>query len=357
MYAQERGNALTFTPNASLATFSSEETNKMTGTAYGGELSYRFNTSKNATRWMRMINLKSIDFIFNYKNMYDVRRLTTNATGDSGDSYALLVGLSIPLASYKNIHLDFSPALGLNYVTKTWFTNQNPIISSHVNLTSKAALNLTAAVSNDISITAGLDVFHYSNGGTRVPNNGMNMLNLGVGITKHFIKRETAAISSSSTLDYRTHTFDVGINSGKRGVYQSKDNSFKTGLYAGYNYRINPILAIGTGIDMVYYHTIYDPLRHNETYQSTGTSYERWRVGAAIGPDLWMGRLAAGVKYGYYLHYNSYMPINTYWTAALKYRITSWGALQVKTYLHHTEADYIGFGFLLSRGLVQRTKT
>lgn len=66
-----------------------------------------------------------------------------------------------------------------------------------------------------------------------------------------------------------------------------------------------------------------------------------------------MDRLAVMAKYGYYLHYNHFSPsgkdIKTYWTAGLKYYVLSWAAVQAKVYIHKTEADYLGFGIMLTR--------
>ncbi|MOA58038.1 hypothetical protein D3C78_1823460 [compost metagenome] len=61
-----------------------------------------------------------------------------------------------------------------------------------------------------------------------------------------------------------------------------------------------------------------------------------------------MGRLAMMAKYGYYLHYNSLKDIKTYWTAGLKYNVVDWAAIQAKIYIHQTEADFVGFGFLIT---------
>jgi hypothetical protein len=153
---------------------------------------------------------------------------------------------------------------------------------------------------------------------------------------------------ANEKFNYQKHSFDIGANIGRRGAYQSKDGYFRTGLYAGYNYRLNPILALGTGIDAVYYHSVFNPADYSRTYQSYATSYDHWRVGAAIGPDLWMGNLAVMAKYGYYLYYNSFRKVNTYWTAGLKYKVLDYLAVQAKIYVHHTEADYAGAGFMFT---------
>lgn len=351
-YAQENGaalNSVEFTPQVSLGVFTAQQ--KLTGTAYGGELIYHLNTTVNPRPWMKILNVKSLDLVFNYKNMGDIVMVSDPRPDRFGDSYALLGALNFSLFKVKNTELLVTPGLGLGYLGETWFTNENVLIGSHLNFSSRIAVKLTTQLARSTKLSAGIDILHFSNAGTRVPNNGMNVSSIGIGIVQSLhTKRVTARDTSSwrKPLDYKKHSVDFGINIGRRGVYRSKDGLYKTGLYAGYNYRLNPVFGLGAGVDAVYYHTIYDPLRNVETYQSNASSFDRWRIGAAIGPDLWMGRLGLMAKYGYYLHYNSLKDINTYWTAGLRYQALNWAAVQAKIYVHQTEADFVGLGFLIT---------
>jgi hypothetical protein len=347
--AQENhSNSIEFSPQVSAGVFTANH--KLTGTAYGGELLYHINTVGNPSQWMRTMRLKSIDLVFNYKNMGDVKLADDPKEGVFGDSYALLGGLNISLIKLNKTELLFSPAFGIGYAAKTFFTNGNPLIGSHTNFTSRAGLKIATALSPATQITAGIDILHYSNAAVRVPNNGMNTANISLGIVQAIGKSIHPDSSRVSSFRHKTHSFDIGINMGRRGVYQSKEGYFRTGLYAGYNYRLNSIFALSSGIDAVYYHSVFDPADFNRTYQSFATSYEHWRVGAALGPDIWMGRLALMMKYGYYLHYNSYRDNHTYWTAGMKYNALNWAAVQAKIYIHKTEADFVGFGFIFTPG-------
>lgn len=351
-YAQENKaaqNSIEFIPQMSLGVFTAQ--NKLTGTAYGGELIYHLNTTENPRPWMKVLNVKSLDLVFNYKNMGDIAMVSDPRPNRFGDSYALLGALNFSLLKVKGTELLVTPGLGLGYLAETWFTNQNVLIGSHLNFSSRIALKLTTQIAPSTKLSAGIDILHFSNAGTRVPNNGMNVSSVGLGIvqslnTKRVTDRDTS--SWRRPIEYKKHSVDFGVNIGRRGVYRSKDGLYKSGLYAGYNYRLNTVFGLGAGVDAVYYHTIYDPLRNEATYQSNASSFDRWRVGTAIGPDLWMGRLALMAKYGYYLHYNSLKDIKTYWTAGLKYNALDWAAIQAKIYVHKTEADFVGVGFLIT---------
>lgn len=300
---------------------------------------------------MKVLNLKSLDLVFNYKNMSNIMMVSDPRPNRFGDSYALLAALNFSLLKTGGTEVFVTPGLGMGYLGETWFTNENVLVGSHLNFSSRIALKLATRIAPSTKLSAGVDILHFSNAGTRVPNNGMNVSSISLGIVQSLGKRhdsESDTISWKQPLDYKKHSVDFGVNIGRRGVYRSKDGLYKTGLYAGYNYRLNAVFGLGAGVDAVYYHSVYDPLRNTETYQSKASSFDRWRVGAAVGPDLWMGRLGIAAKYGYYLHYNSLKDVKTYWTAGLKYNVLDWAAIQAKIYIHQTEADFVGFGFLIT---------
>ncbi|TCC95470.1 acyloxyacyl hydrolase [Pedobacter hiemivivus] len=342
-------NSIEFSPQVSLAVFTADH--KLRGTAYGGELIYHMNTVASHRPWMRMLNLNSLDLVFNYKNMSDIVMVSDPRPNRFGDSYALIAALNFSLLKTKGSELLLTPGFGLGYLGETWFTNENILVGSHINFSSRIALKLSTQIGPSTKLLAGVDVLHFSNAGIRVPNKGMNVSSVSLGIAQSLGVKKVVNDTASwrKPAEYKMHSVDVGVNIGRRGVYRSKDGLYKTGLYAGYNYRLDAVLGLSAGLDAVYYHTIYDPLKNDQTYQSKASSFDRWRVGVAIGPDLWLGRLGLMTKYGYYLHYHSLTNIKTYWTTGLKYQVAEGLAVQAKMYLHQSEADFVGFGLMVTR--------
>jgi hypothetical protein len=346
--AQQNAHTLELNLQKAISSFSANQ-NKLQGSAYGGELIFHYNINREPRRWSSDLGIKSIDVIFNYKRMDDVTRIAAPQNGEFGDSYGLLGGLTFPLLNISKAELQFTPGFGVLYAGESWFSNQNPVVGSKLNFGLKAGLKLNVPISKKTEVSANLDVLHYSNGGTRVPNNGLNVVSVGLSVARALNENIEVEKPSFEKETFKKHSLDLGVNVGRRGVYQSRDGLWRTGLYGGYNYRFTSYLAFGAGVDAVYYHTIYDPNRNLETYQSKASSFDRWRVGAAVGPDLWMGNLAFMAKYGYYIHYNSLLPVNTYWTAGVKYKLNSNLALQSKIYIHGTEADFVGFGLMFTK--------
>ncbi|SHF73325.1 Lipid A 3-O-deacylase (PagL) [Pedobacter caeni] len=346
-----QGNSFEFSPQVSLALFTAE--NKLRGNVFGGEFTYHINKNVNPRPWMRMLNLNSIDLVFNYKNMGDVMLVSDPRSGLFGNTYALLAALNFTLLKNRYGELWAAPGLGIGYLGQTYFTNQNQLIGSHLNFASRMALKVATKISPSMKLSAGVDMLHFSNGAIRTPNHGINVSSVSLGLLKSLHSSGQAKPDSlewKGGEEYAKHKFDFGVNIGRRGIFRSKEGLYKTGLYAGYNYRLNELLGLSSGLDAVYYHSIYE--YNDQTYESLATSLDRWRVGLAVGPDIWMDRLAIMTKYGYYLHYNHFSPsgnnVKTYWTAGLKYYVLNWAAVQSKVYIHKTEADYLGFGIMLT---------
>lgn len=344
-------NSLEFSPQISLALFTAG--NKLRGSAFGGELTYHIQKNDHPRPWMRMLRLNSVDLVFNYKNMEKVTLSSDPRPNLFGDAYAIVAALNFTLLKSKYAELWVAPGLGIGYLGQTYFTNRNILIGSHLNFASRMALKVAAKVAPYTRLSAGMDVLHFSNAAIRTPNYGINISSLSFGVLQMLRssgqpKRDTT--ERKDRLGLSRHQFDFGVNIGRRGVVRSREGLYKTGLYAGYNYRLNPLLGCSSGIDAVYYHTVYQ--NNRQTDQSLATSLDRWRVGVAIGPDFWMDRLAVMAKYGYYLHYNHFSKsseeVKMYWTAGLKYYVMDWAAVQTKVYLHKTEADYLGLGILLT---------
>ncbi|MFD1631350.1 acyloxyacyl hydrolase [Pseudopedobacter beijingensis] len=317
---------------------------KLSNDIYGGELIYHKQTENKD--WAKKLSIKSVDFIFDFKN---TQQLLVKGEGNQfGNSYALLSGLSFQLYKNNLFNININPSLGLGYTQQTFYTNGNTIIGSRVNLYSRAALNLEAPLSEKTSLSLSVGVLHFSNGAMRVPNDGMNMGNFGISLKRRLENNLDKNTDDAPEQRFKKHNLELGLNLGRRGVYKSKDGLYKTGLYAGYSYRISSFIDLGVGTDAVYYYTIYDPNRNEETYQSKATSLDRWRIGVAAGPSIWLSNFAIDLKYGYYLHFNSLHNTKMYWNAGVKYKLTDWFSLQAKGYIHGTEVDCIAAGLNFS---------
>ncbi|OOQ58449.1 acyloxyacyl hydrolase [Mucilaginibacter pedocola] len=351
--AAQTANTNSFEINAihGLSSFTAEFY-KMPGHLKGLEASYRFNMGNNKAPYIRLLNIENIDIVGGFRNFNSVSIIDSNdvETKPIGQVYSVLGRLEIPIVKFGRGRLVFAPAIGLAYATGTYFTNGNPLIGSHINLASQAGLFISAPLSNSVGLKGGIDIFHYSNGAVKVPNNGINSVEVSLGLIQN-LNTPGPQTSSKAFSTFYKHSFEFGFDVGRRGVQKAEGGLYKTGLSAAYNYRVGNALSLKAGADAVYYFSLYHPDDDPKTnlepsYQYHGSSFDRWRYGLSAGFDLWLGRLAIMANTGYYLHYRSTTPIHTYWMPGIKYYMLPWMALQVKSYIHGSDCDYLGGGLI-----------
>lgn len=345
LIAQGDSNQIEFTGIHALSVFTPENY-KINGEVWGGELAYHFNMAQNGADYIKVLNISSIDIVGSYRSL---RNLLINKAPDSkgslGDAYTALARLEIKLAEAGPFKLLFTPGLGFTYSTETYFTDKVPLVGSHINLTAQGGLKLYAGITPSTGIIGGIDLLHYSNVGVRVPNFGINSFNVSLGLVQSVNQAGPSTSVHPFTYPYKS-SVEFGGDYGMRGVPYSKDELYRAGLYAGYNYQLTSVFSLKGGFDAGYYFTPFSMANFDRTFAEYGSSYEKWRAGISIGGDIALGRVVVMAAYGYYLYYHSYYNNKTYWTPGLKYYVLPWMALQAKAYIHYADADYLGWGLL-----------
>jgi hypothetical protein len=313
------------------------------GKSYGVEAAYNMFQKGRAAEWIKKLHTRDIAIVGGYRNMRNVYMTDSiGSKGFLGSVYTLSGRLNMDLASFNKTELLLVTSLGMSYSTSSFFSDGNLIVGSHINFSPQVGIKLRTPLSGSTSVTAGADFFHYSNIGLQVPNKGVNSFHLTLGIAKD-LKNEVKGTSETKADNIRSFV-DFGADIGRRGSFKSHAGSWKSGLYAAYNYKLNPVVSIKAGVDAVYYYTTFTGT--GETFQYLATSYDPWRVGLSVGGDLWMGKFVMAGGYGYYLKYNSYYPVKYYSTIGFKYYTNTRLGIQMKMYFHRRQADYVGAGLV-----------
>lgn len=346
------------------------------GNTKGIEAAYHLNMLDNKADWVKMLNVQSVDISVSYRDYGDVYMAKRpSSLGFLGTYYGAIARLDILLASAGKTQLLLDPGFGFGYTTQSYYTNDNPLVGSHINFTAQIGFRLQTPITQSLKLMGGVDVYHYSNAAFKLPNYGVNSINASLGIAQD-LDQPAAKTSANPFQHYKEHSFEFGLDLGRRGLVQDgggfdqhpdykaiqKDATsklYQSGIYLGYNYRLNPVLSLRAGVDGVYYFKTLDSTdginHYYATYQELGSSYDKLRVGTSLGAELWLGRFSLPVNYGYYIHYkyfkpsygSSYSPPDTYWTFGARYYFTPGFAIEAKQYLHRTQADFVGFGFVV----------
>lgn len=294
--------------------------------------------------WIKFLNAKEVSLGFVYNDLDHIER--ENYT--FGKSFGILMKADFELYKKNNFSLELSPGFGLAYLTRTVKTDPNTLIfGSHINGMFMADLIAEYQISKDWAVMAGTGIIHYSNGGAKVPNAGLNTMNFSVGVKKDIIAFKNCDNDSIKTPipDMKKNGFEFSAGAGSRGRYKKDGGFFMMGFYGGYNRFLNNVISLRAGVDAVYYSELYDEFFESEqSLKYWGQSYDHYRVGLSIGAEAKLNKIGIGANYGYYLHMNSLYNQKTYWDLNLKYYITPKIGIQGTMYAHRFQADFVNWG-------------
>ncbi len=370
-YAQNNLNSISISANQGISIKSTYD-DQLKGNFYGAEFGYQLNMGNNHSEWVRMLHVKDVNISASYFNLSGASLIGKPASrGLLGSNYGIISSLDLSLFEIGETRLLFSPGVGFTYATQTFYTNNNLIVGSHINVALQAGLKLETPLSTSTRIQAGIHFSHYSNASIKLPNDGLNNIFASLGLVRDIIYNGPASNKTTFGIDNK-HSFEFSLGVGRRGLVKTglfKDpengkNLFLTdsaahektpshlyhaAFYAGYNYRLNALLSLKAGTDLIYYPNTFSWSNFFNTYEGRATSYDHFSMGLSLGTDLWLGRLAAMFNYGYYLHFNSFYPIHFYYTVGGKYYLTSRMAFTAKIYSPTGyEAHYANFGLLFT---------
>lgn len=164
--------------------------------------------------------------------------------------------------------------LGLAYFTKTYNNTDtlNYYIGSHITALAHAAVYIQPRLSKYLEMKAGISVFHASNGHYQVPNLGINMPTLFVGLIyhpkpfpNHFERRQMAVSPSQIKFNVRV---GLGVHELARTfgpVGTSKYAIYVTDLYI--SKRLGKVSNVQTGIEINHYNSYYNYIVKNNFFE------------------------------------------------------------------------------------------
>lgn len=316
---------------------------------YGLHVSYDKNVAHSGKEWVRILNAKNISFGATWHNLNDMKEIVDGVAYSGGQAFGALAEVDLQLLKLGKARLLATPGLGLAYITENIFTQPaTSTIGSHVNLMVTGELSLEVPISQHTSLVAGGHIQHYSNGGVIVPNGGWNTLTGSIGVKTALGSEEALPEGPEAYPHIEGNSTELWFGAGVRGRYRDRHGKFfRSGAYAGYNFYLNRAISLKAGSHVVYYHTVFDPDRFDETFQYYGSSLDPIRWGVAAGADFTMGRIVINAMYGKYLHYRNYHNVKWYWVTGVRYYFMPNIGIQTTLNMHSAQADYANWGLIL----------
>jgi hypothetical protein len=270
---------------------------------------------------------------------------STGSAGYLGNMAGVFPYINFPLARYHGFSARFRLGTGLAWVQKPFDVHENPrnlMIGSHVNSCISMLLDLEFQLTRHFSISEGISFTHISNGLWQLPNLGLNIPAVSLGVRYKLAEPAEYKKPVSPTWDRGPHWQVFLSGAVKQGNWIESPHYLVTMVNAELMYTKKHGHELGFGILFT-----VDPSlsaeESNEPVLSFDNSQPKIQAGIYGAYEHNIGRVSIPLQMGAYF-YNKYSINRLFQVIGLRYAINkNWKALfQLKTHLG--KADHIDWG-------------
>jgi hypothetical protein len=256
-----------------------------------------------------------------------------------GNMLGIYPHISFVLLRNKRQELNFRVGWGLGYIERRFNLEnnyKNNLISTRINYTLSGRLNYTFKAGR-YNINTGIGLLHFSNGGMKVPNLGINVptFHLGIGLMP---KESPELIKDSLPPFKRSYNLYLSTSGGIKRIYPVEGPAYflsSTSLYAGRT--LNRKSTINLGIDMM-----YDPSgKHAFKGDISGIKWINMKWGITAGHELSFSRITLLTQMGFYIYNPMKLAKPVYQRYGLKYYINKNYFMGVAMRAHFGTADVV----------------
>ena len=270
-----------------------------------------------------------------------------------GQAIGLMPFINFPLYRHRDFFFGFRFALGAGILTKRFNridNYKNIAIGSHLNAAINLMFEARYRINTWLTASVGISLQHFSNGSLKMPNYGLNVPMINVGLA-YWPKRENKEIGDRfypptepySAVIQRYLEFNVGFAVGYKNmeaVYG--ENFFVFHLYENTFYQVSRKSKVGLGLDLS-----YDP-SHIKILESQGDTLANplsiLRPGINGAYQLILGELGFIFNIGCYLGGAEKSNGPLYEKFSLQYNFTKNLFANLMLKVHFGRADYLGIG-------------
>lgn len=163
---------------------------------------------------------------------------------------------SFPIIRSNNYLFSFETGFGCAYITNTYNEITNPLnraISVNWNVDIDFSYSFEYFLTPNISSYCSLGLHHYSNGATKKPNSGINLLYPRIGIKYYPKEREIFELPTSKMAFLRTHYLDFRVACGKKQIDNYEHNYFDAANASiAWEFDFTTRHFTGLGVDYIY---------------------------------------------------------------------------------------------------------
>lgn len=275
-----------------------------------------------------------------------------------GSAYGILPSLQLAIFKKKWLQFDLSFASGLAYLSEPYDALNNPennAIGSSINNVTTFKTSFRGRLSENWSWLAGGSFTHFSNGASKLPNLGINIVafNAGLNYKLNPVTKEDYRQASISKKPINRFGFSLHFGLALREMisYGGPKYPIYIGSAAGV-YHFNKVNRLLVGVEYEFNQAVYRFGLHTFDFDSATAAQRgatRWMI--FVADEFMIGRIGILLQAGIYVSKSSFLtPFPIYNKIGIRYYFPAIGKpktnLYVGTYLksHKIDAAYIAFG-------------
>ncbi|CAN5199403.1 hypothetical protein BH23BAC1_BH23BAC1_35800 [soil metagenome] len=288
--------------------------------------------------WQQRYNFPDIGFSFSY---FDPKNEIL------GKQVAATTYMDFNFRRRRSSDIIFKIGTGLVYTTNPYHSirnNRNNALSSPISYVMQGRLGYNLRITDQLKFTSAISLTHFSNGGFKIPNSGINIVTYNLGFSQLIDKkRPDYTYLTEKPLFDRNVGYNVTLSSGLKGLHNVEGRYFpflNVSLYA--DKRLNDRSALNAGMDGFYNLALKYEVRNFDNDLNSEPDFKR--AGIVVGHELFMGKLSVLTQFGAYVYRPFKSDVPVYQRYGLKYYFKDnyFASLMLKS--HGGRADNIEWG-------------
>lgn len=266
-----------------------------------------------------------------------------------GNSNTLLTYVKLPLVERRKFGIFFKSAAGVSWLSESFDLYENKYniaIGSQLNAYLNLNLDFDIKMTEKLSLTTGLGLKHFSNGGTQQPNKGINIFCLQAGVKYNFNNYETIEKWDSLPAFKRFNEFSIIYGGGVKTLLPArKKKYFVSSVSLNAERQLSHKSRIGLGLDLFKDNSRKEYLLEEDVENPEGK--DLFYAGAHASYDFVFGKTSFTVQMGGYIWQKSKFYEDVYHRFGIKYRFGKhWMAnLTLKTFWAAADFAEWGIGY------------
>ena len=273
-----------------------------------------------------------------------------------GNAIGLIPNVTLPLMRKEKWNFNFQMGTGIAYLNRPFHLNDNPLnnaIGSFINNTTSIKFYLERKALGVFDVNVGLVFTHFSNGGTKLPNLGINIPMLSIGLKHNKNRTEPEffyKFGTSKKADQKLgYTISAGLAYQEIRVPGGPLYPIYIGS-VGLQYHLNKINRLVLGYEYEFNRSMYFFGFHTFQYDNNREAFQgASRQMLYLGDEFIFGDWSLQLHTGFYIFSKNSLliPWPNYFKLTTRYYLPSIPNLPVRSYVgiviksHLFVADYL----------------